>query len=212
MSASDYLPTSDYKLLTWFESFSTTCAQRATELKLTPEEIETITAAAASFTASMKAVEAAKAALAGVVAEKEEVKNSSTELARRYAKLFKAYPDVEVGTLKTLGVLTSSKNSPVVRVRSLTVVGQSTGINVLKWDRVTNSSNTIFLVEFSYDNAEDWQFAGALTKTTFEHLRQTPGRTVWYRVTATRSGKSSAPCPPVAVYPKEAAAKLKTAA
>lgn len=212
MPGPDYIPTSDMHFANWYQTFSDVCAQNATQLNLTSEDVEAISQAALTLYQSIVAVNEAKRKLASLVSEKDNVRQSAAELARGYAKTFKATKSINDAMLQNLGVVKSAQYGPVQKVEKLTVTTKETGENTLKWDRNMNSGNTIFLIEFSYADQPDWQFAGAVTKTTFIHARQKPGRMVFYRVTATRSGNSSVPCVPVAAYPNTDYPELEIAA
>ena len=212
MPGPDYIPSSETHFAQWYKTFSEVCAENATVLNLSTEDVESISQAALTLYQSIVAVNEAKAKLSSLITEKDDVKQSSADLARGYAKLFKASKGVDPAMLKKLGVVSTSKSSPVSTVKGLMVQGYANGVNKLTWNRGENSGTTIFLIEFSYDTPTDWQFAGAVTKTSYEHQRQNPGRTVHYRITATRSGKSSPACPPVIVYAPQGAFSMSAAA
>lgn len=212
MPNNDYLPDQDEALKAWALNFAARCTQYDSELNLTSTDLLAIDNATDGFASDVKDVQEAKDTLQGTVAVKNNSKKSMTALVRGYAKQFKAIPGISPLILNQLGIVSSSTAGPVVMVTELTVTGCDNGVNSLKWNRSTNSDGTIFIVEYRPADSLVWVFGAAVTKASFNHTGQVPGEMVWYRVTATRAGVNSAPCPPVAAYPSSGGTGLSEAA
>lgn len=197
--ASDYLPKPDAQLQTWLTNFAAKCGEYDSELGLTSTDLLLIDGQTDTFSDDYNAQFAAKEVLKGLTETKDKSRKAVTATVRSYAKQFKANPAVTPAILGALGITTSSSAGPVVTPTGLTVTGISTGVNKIKWNRAGNSNGTTFIVESSFDG-NNFNFVGAVTRTSFSDEGNTPGETQWYRVFATRAGSSSAPCAPVAVY------------
>jgi hypothetical protein len=72
--------------------------------------------------------------------------------------------------------------------------------NRVKWNRSGNPQNTVFVIECRHVATLPWQIAGTTTKTTFEHLNQVPGFTLFYQVKAQRNQLLSPPSNEAVVY------------
>ncbi len=210
--SNDYLPSEDSKLAPWLTNFAAVCAANKAELGLTTDEVTAIGKIPTGFTSQLNEVEAAKQNSRAKTAGKDSFRQASTATVRAFARRFKASTTVSPATLNALGVVSNNASGPVVPVTALSVTGCDDGINKLVWNRSTNGGITIFIVEYREGTTGEWNFAAAVTRTNFNHEDQTPGQTVWYRVSATRAGKTSAPCPPVAAYGGSGNSSLRIAA
>lgn len=201
MGPTDYIPTEDAALAQWLELFSSTCAARAAELGLTPEEVDEIAAISLEFRDSLAATTATYALYKGALARKNEDRQNATSLARKFARRFKSNDTIPESTLAEMEIVKSYRSGPVVPVTNLLVIPDGKSTIQLKWNRNQNAPTTTFLIEYRYDGSEDWRFAGSTTKTKFVHDNRVPGETLFYRVRATRAGQTSANCPAVCAYP-----------
>jgi len=80
---------------------------------------------------------------------------------------------------------------------------------VKKWSVLPT---TTFRVEMMLSEGKEWIFVGNTTKTKYEHTGQTPGVTIYYRITATRADMESEPSQTVSVYAPSAQTALRLAA
>lgn len=208
----DYLPDQEEALKSWALNFATRCAQYDAELNLTAEDILAINNVTNTFATDLTATQAAKDTYQGTVATKNKSKADLSSVVRAYAKQFKSIQGISPLILNQLGIVGSGSTGPVVQVTDLTVTGCDNGVNSLKWNRSTNADGTIFIVEYRAEGTSTWIFGAAVTKTAFAHTGQIPGEMVWYRVTATRAGINSAPCPAVAAYGNPGAPGISQAA
>lgn len=196
----DFIPSEDSKLISWLASFSSGCANNSSILGLLPAELVTISNASTDFTDQMLISEEAKNAAKAATDSKNVQRRTSVDVARRYAKEFKANPAVPQNILISLGIVTNNTSGPVVPATNLLAEACSDGINKLAWSNGGNAPGTIYLVETKEDGQAQWEFLAAITATKFNHTDQIPGEPVWYRVIATRSGVSAAPSNTAVVY------------
>ncbi len=196
----DFIPSEDSKLQIWLNAFANGCANNSTVLSLTPIELADISNSATNFSDELNLLADAKLAAKAAADSKNKQRSRSVALARRYAKEFKANPAVPQNILVLLGIVGNNSSNPVVPISDLVVMGCSDGVNKLTWSRNTNTSGTIYLVEYRLDSETQWSFAAAATATRFNHTGQIPGEMTWYRVISTRAGIVSVPSTPVVVY------------
>jgi hypothetical protein len=212
MPGVDYVPNGEAQYETWLAGFVAYCVANEKELGLTPEVIAGITALRDSYSEAFKESFALKQALKGATKQKVTARKEATDAVRSLANQFKANPAISQYSLGELGLLTSKESHPVRSVTGLNFRGFDNGTNQLKWNRNGNSSDTVFLVEYSLDFGTTWFLAGAVSRVKFNHEGQVPGRTVYYRVFANRSGVTSAPTKSVAAYLQSAGPPVANAA
>lgn len=212
MSNRDFIPKEDGNLVGWFNNFATQCDSYSTLLGLTAAEVASIEAASSNFSTAWNGMNTAHAAAKEATTNKNTVRRNSVSLARQFAREFKANPTVPESLLEALGVVGSGGTTPVVPVTALSGVGQSDGVNQLRWNRNGNSQGTTFVVEYRIGTVGDWLFAGVTSRTRFSHTNQQPGVEISYRVIASRSGVNSVPCSPVVLYAGGGEGELSIAA
>jgi|GEM_PF-1088050 len=191
---SDFLPKRDAELVGWMNRFVTACNTYATPLGISAGELASISAAADNFISSYDLSEAARVTAKAQVQAKDDAKRNSTRTIRDFVREFQANPNITNEMRDQLGITVPSDtrtNTPPKEPLFLEAIGQTNGINLIKFNRNNNLPGTQFVIEASYDGGADWDFAGVTTKTRFEHLNQTPGVRVYYRAFATRSGMNS---------------------
>jgi hypothetical protein len=201
MPQDDYIPRPDDNFGVWIKNFAAKCEAYQTEVGFTKEQVQTIQSYAAQFKADLRNVQAAKINYESSVVGKDSTRKIATDFARSLARQVKGTPTLNNSDFVECGVVYSKPQYSLETVRGLKCVGYSDGINALKWKRGENAKGTIFLIEYRYSENSPWQFAYAVTRTDYRHSDQIPGRTVFYRVTAKRANKKSAPSPSVVVYP-----------
>lgn len=212
MITGDFIPSEDANYQNWLNNFSTQCAKFDAELNLDTAELAQISSAASGFQTSMANVVETRTAAKGAVSTKVATRRSSQALARAFAREFKAIPGISPDILNQLGIVAPTSSSPVTTVTAVSVTGCDDGVNSIIWNRNGNTRNTVFLVEYKVAGTSNWLLATGTTKTSFKHINQEPGVTVFYRITSTRAGISSAPSVPVAAYPNTDGAGLSIAA
>jgi hypothetical protein len=212
MPGVDYVPNGEAQYDAWLKQFVGYCIANEKELGLNPEVIAELIALRDSYSEAFKISFALKQSLKGATKQKMKARKEATGAVRSLANQFKANPAISANDLGKLGLLTSKESHPVRPVTNLDFKGFDNGTNQLKWKRNGNSSDTVFLVEYSLDSGTTWFLAGAVSRVKFIHEYQVPGRLVYYRVFANRSGVTSSPTKPVAAYLQSAVPPVATAA
>jgi hypothetical protein len=212
MNNFDYLPAGEAQFKLWYDNFVSKCDEYGTDLGLTTAQITAITNLKDQYSAKLAQVVTTKEVYEGAVSGKNLARKNSTTNIRAFAKQFKAIQGISPEILKELGIVSSTSTGPVRTVTSLDVVGCDDGVNKLTWDRNQNAFGTTFVIEYRIGSTGNWVFAGTTTKVTFNHGDQIPGQTVYYRVTSSRAGVSSAPSPAVGVYIPQGETELSIAA
>jgi hypothetical protein len=212
MSNNDFLPREDSQLQNWLDNFLSACVKNDEVLQLDADQINTINTQILGFDTGMTNVTATKAAAKSAVTAKNTAKSTISATVRTFAKQFKADPTIPASVLSELGIVANAGNGPVVTVSSLTVMGCDDGVNKLKWDRNGNASGTLFIIEYKLQGQANWGIAGAVTKSSFDHVDQEPGQTVYYRVVSTRGGQTSNPTSAVVAYGNSSGPGLSVAA
>ena len=212
MAIYDFIPSPDLDYKGWITRFAELCEINEKELGLTPEQILAIQEQSAKFKSLCDLTSEKKNQLKGIVAAKDKARRTSTETARAIAKQIKANPAVGPGILGILGIVQPRTSGPLVMVKKLVVTGTSNGVNSLTWNRNGNAQGTVFLIESKLEGDSDWNFVAAVTKTSFQDTDQIPGQTKYYRVKASRSGKTSSPCSPAVIYSQTSESQTSIAA
>lgn len=212
MSQNDFLPSEDTQLKAWLENFATTCAKYEDDLGLNTQSLAIITGASTAFNNGMTGIETARAISKAATTTKNEAKTSASVMARSYAREFKANPAIPANILSELQIVTNSNVTPVTTVTGVDVMGCDDGVNKLTWNRTGNAPTTSFIIEYKFAGNGPWILAGVVTKAKFNHTNQTPGTTVFYRITSSRAGVNSTPSVPVVAYPATGSNPLTIAA
>lgn len=200
MSQGDFVPRQDAKLSEQLLQFNAVCQSHATELGLDAAALELIQSASDLFSEEMARVVSQRAAYNAAVTQKDTQREASVQILRRFARIFKADPDVSESLLAELGVVRSRRSGPVTAVVGLVARGSEDGVNALRFSRNGNAPGTAFIIEYSEFADGPWSLAGVTTRTRFLHPGNVPGQAIWYRVTSMRAGENSVPTPPVALY------------
>lgn len=195
------IPNKDAEYRTWLNNFATVAAANATALDLTTGQTTQITALATAFTNAYIASEAGKANLKGLISTKDGMRGASQDQVRSVAKLINANPNIPSQLKADLGINVSpAPMGPVVIPSDLVVNGSQSGVNTLTWKRNGNAYGTNFLIEYKPEGASSWTMLTSVTSVRFEHMGQTPGAQVAYRVSAKRGSVQSAPTPAAIAY------------
>lgn len=212
MAIYDFIPSPDLDYKGWITRFAELCEINEKELGLSPEQILLIQEQSAEFESLCDLTFEKKQELQGIIASKDQARRTSTETARAIAKQVKANPAITPELLGALGIVQTRTSGPLVPVKKLVVTGTSNGVNSLTWDRNGNAQGTVFLIEYKLEDSTEWNFVAAVTKATFQDTDQIPGHTNYYRVKASRSGKTSIPCAPAVIYSQTSESKNTIAA
>lgn len=115
---------------------------------------------------------------------------------RLLAKQIQARPGVPNNLKEQLGLTvpdpTPTPSQPVPPTE-LSAKMSTTGLANIKWNRNSNISGTIFLVEFSNNYSTGWQIIGSTTKATYETPLLEPSGSNYIRVRAQKGELTSDP-------------------
>lgn len=187
------LPFPDSKYTAWLTNFAMVAEENASELNLTPEQTDAITALADEFSFAFRSNIAAKQYAKGQSSNKRRVRSESEQLIRSTAKLIAVNGAISQDLKSKLGLrVTTRSSSPVEPVQDVCAFGFAHGTNKIKWKRCNNIQGTSFIVEASYDGSGRWEYVGMTTQCKYLHEGQVPGKPVLYRVISQRAGKQSA--------------------
>lgn len=200
MSTNDYLPTKDANLAVWLKNYLNACTELQEELGLSDARLQELQDEIDQYDIALKRYTEQIFIAQGATVGKNLKREQIIRRVRAYTREFKAKPDLSPVDLGLLGVVKTQPGHPLQMVTRLVIVPSADGTNLIKWDRNGNSQTTNFIIECSPVGQNDFRFVGSTTKTRFKHLNQIPGRALWYRVFASRAGKTSPSCPPVSVY------------
>ncbi|HMS41868.1 MAG TPA: fibronectin type III domain-containing protein [Pyrinomonadaceae bacterium] len=90
--------------------------------------------------------------------------------------------------------------SPIAPIApiNLVVTGTSDGTNSLKWGRNANKYGVLFIIEAKFGDASQWTMIDVVKTAKYDHINQTPGAKVQYRI-RTKSGDAVSTASNVAV-------------
>lgn len=189
----------DSKLRSAMADFSAVCAARAVELGLSPSDLAEIDEAASGFSEDLLLLIAAKAAMHSAAVRKDARKEASQAVIAKWAKIFRANPDISDATLAGLQLaphhVQGVRTSPTAPT-NLVANSDGQGNISLKWDRNGNRNGTTFELQSRTPSDGEWRFIGTTSKVSFR-LQAPVGQQISFRVRATRASRSShasAPC------------------
>ena len=201
--SNDYLPKGKTQLQAWLNNFNTVANTNMTALGLTAADMTALTGAASGLSTSISVMKTAKASLKAASQGELSATKTVNGTVRGVVRRIQSNAAVAPALKASLGInpRNAPKNhAPPVTPTGLTAEGFSTGVNSVKWNRAGNKQNTIFVVQAQVGAAGDWVEVGSKNATKFDHVGQTPGVKVAYRVLATRAGMASVPSPAVTLY------------
>jgi len=88
---------------------------------------------------------------------------------------------------------------PPITPTALAVLGFSDGTNRLTWNTAGNAPKTTYVIE-SRTGAGPWTYVDSTTRSKYDHVGQTPGVHIEYRIKAKRPAGESAYTGVVSVY------------
>lgn len=193
----------DSKLRGAMASFSEVCVDRAVELGLSPADLAEIDAAASGFSDDLLLLVAAKSALNSAIKRKDAQKESSQAVIAKWAKVFRANPEISNATLANLQLahhhVKGTRTSPTIPTK-LIANSDGQGNIGLKWDRGGNRNGTVFEIQSRTSVNGEWRFIASTTKVRFQ-LQAPVGKRIEFRVRATRASQSSAYSTPFTLWP-----------
>jgi hypothetical protein len=194
MASKDYIPKKDSEMQSWTANFLTVANANLVPLGLIAGDITPITTDKGSFDTSITNSNTKQAEAKAATQQKKTARNNLNGKVRLLVRKIQANPAVTPQLKAQLGINvgdsipTPSNPFPPTE---LVAVPDAIGTNKLTWNRNNNSYGTQFIVEFQHSPAIPWIFAGITTKSSFEHIGQVPGQTVFYRVKAQKNQQIS---------------------
>ena len=196
------VPDTESGLSQWIANFVTNAGSRVAELGITSADLTALTALRADLDAKVTAETSAKAAaLAATAAKRTALKNALTQAAFR-AKAIAVNPNIAASTKELLRVNTPAPkvSTPPTPPSDVAVTPFANGINRLNWNRNTNGQGTKFIIEAKRSTNGAWQYVDVVTAAKYDHINQTPGVPIMYRVRAKRGNLESVPSPDTVAY------------
>ena len=216
-SSTDFIPDKDAQLPPYLNNLVTYANANLAALTLVAGDITPISTGATAYGTALNNVATAKEALKQAILTKDAARKTVTTNVRVLSRKVQGIAVVTPAQKAALGL--SPRTGQRQRTAPLTPAGliataSADGTNTLSWNRNTNKLSTVFVVKTSYVGGSGWVYVDAITSTRYQHTGQTPGVSVYYRVTATRNKQSSEPSQSAIVYgpPRRIVTDLKIAA
>ena len=209
----DYIPSGKPELQIWGANFVSVCSANQAVLGLTTSDMTTLNTLQTTFNTTVGSVKNAKNSLKSAVAAEANATKSFTGDIRSLVRKFQTNPAVLAPLKESLGINPRNKpknRTPPITPTGLMVEGFSTGVNTVKWKRSGNKPNTIFRIQAQTGTSANFVEVGSTNALTFDHIGQTPGVKIAYRVVAFRAKQASVPSTEVVVYNGGASASATT--
>ncbi len=210
-------PAKEAQLPIWSATFATNLATYKTQLGITDPDIANINALLATFNTALGNLNNAKKAQTSATQSKKAAQKALVTAERALIRRVPASPGATTAIRVALGINKRTgqrtKTPPTIPTEVVATTSAD-GVNTIKWNRNANKPATTFRIDMMKTGDTEWTFVDNTTKTKFDHTGQTPGVTIYYRVTATRSDMVSEPSQTASVYgpPRFAPTPLKIAA
>lgn len=204
MAGKSYLPTKDSDLQFWAANFLTVANANLAALGLVADDLKNVTTDKTSFDTAVTNNKAKQAEAKSAAENKKNARKKFETDTRLLVRKIQANPAVPTDLKKKLGITVKdaspSPTNPITPTELL-VNPNANGTNKLSWNRNGNPQGTIFIIESQEKPGMPWTLIGTTTKASFDHTKQTPGKTQYYRVCAQRTDLISQPSSEVVVYP-----------
>jgi len=208
-------PAKETELPIWSATFVTNLTTYKTQLGLADPDIANISTLLTAFNTALGSMNNAKKAQNTATQSKKAAQKALVTAERAIIRRVQAAPGATTAIRAALGINKrtgqKTKTPPTIPTKVI-ATASADGINTLKWDRNGNKPATTFRVEMMGQGETEWSFVGNTTKTKFDHTGQTPGMTIYYRITATRADMESEPSQTVSVYAPTPQIALRLAA
>lgn len=178
-----------------FKEMVTIYENNKAELGIPNDELVDYQTASAALNDSISNYHAKKDAFEAAGAAMRDAHLLAADFADSRNKMIKANKKISNPIKESLNISTKVGNAAVNLTPNeptdLTVIGFYNGINRLTWKRNGNTQNTPFIIEHRFNETEAWQYLDVITATKYEHIGQTPGVKIYYRIIAKRSKTKS---------------------
>ena len=217
-SSTDFIPDKDAQLPPYLNNLVTYANANLVALTLVAGDIAPTSTGATAYGTALNNVATAKEALKQAILTKDAARKTVTTNVRVLSRKVQGIAAVTPAQKAALGL--SPRTGRRQRTAPLTPAGliataSADGTNTLSWNRsLLNKPTTTFVIEASYMGGTGWEYVDSATATRYQHTGQTPGVSVYYRVTATRNKQFSEPSQSAIVYgpPRRIVTDLKIAA
>ena len=203
MAGKSYLPTKDSDLQFWATNFLKVATDNLAALGLVAADLTNVTSGKGSFDGAVTNNKTKQAEAKSAAENKKNARKKFEIDTRLLVRKIQANPAVASDLKKKLGITVKDANpSPTnpIAPKDLLANPNANGTNKLSWDRNSNPQGTIFLIEAQEKPGMPWVLVGTTTKSAFEHTKQTPGKSQYYRVRAQRTDVTSESSNEAVVY------------
>lgn len=203
----NFFPNSDREFLTYLERMLRNLYKHREELGLTERQFDLLEEEIFSYSDALHSHAAAQAEAQAATQAKNNAKAAITYSLREFNRVMQADKQISDDLKETMGLPVYSKTKERVSPEDparLVVEEMASGTNRLRWNSEGNKYGTMYMVEAQQEDGE-WTVIGVTTKSSYDHLGQTPGRQICYRVRAQRRDELSEPSNVVTAYAAAAA-------
>jgi len=196
-------PAKETELPIWSATFVANLTTYKVTLGIADADITAVTTLLTTYNTALGSLNNAKKAQNTATQTKKAAQKALVAAERALIRRVQAAPGATTAIRAALGINKRTgqrTKTPPTQPLDLIAVAFADGTNLLKWNRKGNKATTTFQIEALYEGGKVWTTVGTTTKTKFEHLKQTPGVAVYYRVTATRADMESVPSATASVY------------
>jgi len=199
----DYLPTSINDLEAWVDNWMAVLTAHPTDFELTAPQV---TATGVKVTAFKNAVDL-------VLSLKDQLKAAVQDQNSKQSDMVSDLRAKGRAIIASSGITDSNKLAAGYKVRDtlptdvipiavsgVAVYGTSDGINHLAWNRNGNKSGTDFNIEAQIGTSTAWVLVGHTRAVKWNHVGQTPGVQIRYRIISQRANRFSGPSNEAIVY------------
>ncbi len=206
------VPTTDDGVDNLLQQFKTSMVEYGFEIGFDASDLDEIIAAANDFNAQLLAANLAKAAARAAVANKDEQKDTSVAIMRKYAQMIKVNPLATNAIQEAFGIqVNPSSSGSVVVPNSLSAEAFANGTCRLDWKPNGNASGTTYIVEVQTSGGA-WTYLTTVTATKYVDTAASPGIQRSYRVRAKRGSTTSPASDAATIYLNEEGLQLLEAA
>lgn len=194
------IPTTDAGANEKFQQFAENFATEAVTLGFTASDAEAINTAVGEYDAALMAANVAKDAAKNAVQFKDATLTSTSQFIRTWVDRVIVSPEGTSEIFGKLGITPySSSAGPVVAPINVSATPNADGTCKIAWQRGSNVSGTVWVVESSTSGGE-WEFEAISTSVKFVDTAANPGTPKSYRIRAQRNGVTSPPSPEAGIY------------
>jgi hypothetical protein len=194
MGKNGYIPSRDAEFRNWGDNFAKQAGTHQADLFLTEAQVAELTSGSTEFANKYEAHLTAQDAAEAATMDKKKARKDYESKIRIIAGIIQANPEIPDSLRETMGLPVHDTTPSVVNPQtpqSLEAKGSDDGVNHLNWKAGENKTGTMYLIEAKVADSISYAMIDVVTKTKYDHKKQTPGVRVSYRVRAKRGEKLS---------------------